>query len=285
MNIRGLAPIPNRAMVETAFGGKALVDKAIGGKAFGEELFDEDGFESLVVGDDVILDLTVDPPAIELGARRQALDTTPQNRKARTAVRVVDVVGAVILLVLASPVILVLWLTVRLSSPGAGFYRSARVGHGRPDFKALKFRTMVIDAEDRLQAVLAADHVARAHYERYAKLYDDPRVTPIGRVLRRTSLDELPQLWNVLRGDMSLVGPRPWLPSEPARYGAARATVERVKPGLTGLWQVSGRSHLSFDERILLDVEYATSRNTWGDLVILMRTVWHLLRPGSNGAY
>ncbi len=241
--------------------------------------------ESLSVGDDVVLDLTVEPAVIELGTQRQALATAPQTTAAKVAVRIFDIVGAIVVLLAVSPVIFVLWLAVRLSSPGPGFYGSTRVGHGRPDFKALKFRTMVIDAEARLQQVLAADPEARAHYERYAKLYDDPRVTPVGRVLRKTSLDELPQLWNVLRGDMSLVGPRPWLPSEPARYGAARPTVERVKPGLTGLWQVSGRSHLSFDERILLDVRYATTRTLHGDIVLMFRTVWHLMRPGHNGAY
>ncbi|MDA3041287.1 MAG: sugar transferase [Actinomycetota bacterium] len=211
--------------------------------------------------------------------------STPQTTAAKVAVRAFDLIGSVLLLLIASPVILILWLAVRLSSPGPGFYLSARVGHGRRDFKALKFRTMVIDAVERLQAVLTDDPEARAHYERYAKLYDDPRVTPVGRVLRRTSLDELPQLWNVLRGDMSLVGPRPWLPSEPARYGAARSTVERVKPGLTGLWQVSGCSHLSFDERILLDVRYASGRTIRGDIALLFRTIWHLMRPGNNGAY
>jgi exopolysaccharide production protein ExoY len=240
---------------------------------------------SLFVGDDVVLDLTSDPPVIELGLRRQTLVAGPQGPLARLSVRVLDVTGATLLLVAAGPLITLIWLAVRLTSPGPGFYLSARDGHGRRPFRALKFRTMVIDAEERLQALLTADPEVRAHYERYAKLYDDPRVTPIGRLLRRSSLDELPQLWNVLRGDMSLVGPRPWLPSEPARYGAARATVERVKPGLTGLWQVSGRSHLSFDERILLDVEYATTRTLRGDLRILARTVAHLLRPGSNGAY
>ncbi len=251
----------------------------------GFDPIDQRARSSLNVGDAVVLDLTVDPPVIELGPRRQRLLATPQPMAARVTTRLLDVLGSSALLVLASPLILAIWAAVRLTSPGPGFYRSARVGHGRPDFKALKFRTMVVDAEERLQQVLGADPEARAHYERYAKLYDDPRVTPIGRRLRRTSLDELPQLWNVLRGDMSLVGPRPWLPSEPDRYGAAQATVQRVKPGLTGLWQVSGRSHLSFDERILLDVQYATSRTFRGDVVLLLRTVVHLLRPGSNGAY
>jgi exopolysaccharide production protein ExoY len=234
---------------------------------------------------EVIVDLTCDPPAIEFRGRRLVLDETRPLPKAERRRRIFDVTAAGFGLVVSAPVIGLLWLGVKASSRGPGFYRSARVARDGGQFEAIKLRTMRVDADDLLPQLLATDPLARAEYERSAKLTNDPRTTALGRVLRKTSMDELPQLWNVLRGDISLVGPRPCLPDEPDRYGAALSTVLRVKPGLTGLWQVSGRSDLSFDERVVLDVEYATTRSLGGDLRIIGRTIAQLLRPHRHGAY
>ncbi len=144
---------------------------------------------------------------------------------------------------------------------------------------------MFVDADERLASLLASDPEIRATYEKFSKLPHDPRVTAVGAWLRTLSLDELPQLWNVLRGDMSIVGPRPKLPHERELYGDLFAIVCRVKPGLTGLWQVSGRSALDFEQRIVLDVRYALTRTLGQDLSICARTVGQLLRPSRDSAH
>ena len=140
-------------------------------------------------------------------------------------------------------------------------------------FSCVKFRTMVPDAEALLQRMLEEDAGLREEYSRYHKLRRDPRVTRIGRLLRKTSLDELPQLWNVLRGEMSLVGPRPYLPRESEEVGLARSEILRAPPGITGPWQVAGRNHASFGERVEKDAYYVRDWSVWLDLVILARTV------------
>lgn len=158
-----------------------------------------------------------------------------------------------------------------------------RVGrHGRP-FKCLKFRTMANNANERLAALLASDPVARAEWEANQKLENDPRVTCIGALLRKSSLDELPQFWNVLRGDMALVGPRPIVANEAHHYGEHYAEYLSVKPGVTGLWQVSGRSDTTYSERVALDVDYIRNRPFKRDLGILLRTVGVVLsRSGAK---
>ncbi len=147
------------------------------------------------------------------------------------------------------------------------------MGQGGRCFRVLKFRTMHVGAHERLHEVLDRDPQARAEYEQYAKLKDDPRVTRVGRLLRRTSLDELPQLWNVLRGEMSLVGPRAYMPGELPRMNGRARTIGRAMPGVTGLWQVSGRNHLTFEERIDLDRRYVQNWSLSLDLYLLARTV------------
>jgi lipopolysaccharide/colanic/teichoic acid biosynthesis glycosyltransferase len=142
---------------------------------------------------------------------------------------------------------------------------------------------MYVDAEKRLPELLDGDAAARDEYERYARITRDPRVTPIGRFLRRFSLDELPQLWNVLRGDMALVGPRPYLPDEAGKVGAYLDTIVRVRPGMTGLWQVSGRAELPFRERNVLDEYYIRNWSLWMDLSIVVRTLRAV--TGGRGAY
>jgi lipopolysaccharide/colanic/teichoic acid biosynthesis glycosyltransferase len=148
-----------------------------------------------------------------------------------------------------------------------------RVGQGGRVFPCLKFRTMVRNSEQALQNLLSTDPMARSEWERDCKLSNDPRITPIGKILRKTSLDELPQLFNVLRGDMNLVGPRPIMLSELPRYGQVRGHYLSVKPGMTGLWQVSGRNTTSYEERVQLDRHYVEQRSGWMDVGILFKTL------------
>ncbi|WP_428926305.1 sugar transferase [Marinibacterium sp. SX1] len=176
-------------------------------------------------------------------------------------------------LIVLAPVMGLIALAIRLSTGEKVFFSHDRVGLGGRPFGCLKFRTMVPDAQSRLDLILASDPVARAEWVEDFKFERDSRVTRIGRILRKTSLDELPQLINVLRGDMSLVGPRPITRTEAARYGRDYQSYIRVRPGLTGLWQVSGRSDTTYDERIALDVAYVRHATLGTDLQILARTV------------
>lgn len=190
-------------------------------------------------------------------------------------------VAGTALLLLAIPM-LIIALMVRADG-GRAMFSHARVGLGGRLFGCLKFRSMVPDAEARLNALLATDEAARTEWAETRKLRNDPRVTPIGRFLRATSLDELPQLINVLKGDMSLVGPRPVQAQElAAYYGAAAEHYQSVRPGITGPWQVSGRNETSYDRRVALDVAYATQPSLMQDLRILLRTpAVVLLRRGA----
>ncbi|WUJ26937.1 sugar transferase [Micromonospora sp. NBC_00389] len=206
----------------------------------------------------------------------------PRLKGGRRVVKAVfDRVSALLLLILAAPVLLAIALLVRLNPDAGGpaIFHQVRVGkNGRP-FIIYKFRTMYVDAEDRLEELLSPNETDGGLF----KMRDDPRVTPVGRWLRRLSLDELPQLVNVLKGDMSLVGPRPPLPREVAGYPADMRRRLVVKPGLTGLWQVSGRSDLSWEESIRLDLSYVENWSLAMDMAILVRTLSAVVR--SSGAY
>jgi lipopolysaccharide/colanic/teichoic acid biosynthesis glycosyltransferase len=164
-------------------------------------------------------------------------------------------------------------------------YSQRRIGRGYKGFGCLKFRTMRKDADRLLASVLASDPALQAEFERDHKLKDDPRITPIGKLLRRSSLDELPQFINVLKGQMSVVGPRPIVWDELPRYGASMDEVLAVRPGLTGLWQVSGRNNISYDNRVQLDLAYVRHRTVWLDIRILILTVGVILLPMDRGAY
>lgn len=194
------------------------------------------------------------------------------NVYARVGKRALDIILSVIFLVMALPVILLVLLIASLDGH-APIYGHVRIGRrGRP-FKCLKVRTMVPDAEKHLRRFLQDNPQAAEEWKQRQKLTYDPRITSIGRFLRITSLDELPQLWNVLRGDMSLVGPRPVTAEEILRYEDARHVVLSVRPGVTGAWQVSGRNRVGYDERILLDVDYVKSMSLGRDMKILLSTV------------
>ena len=203
------------------------------------------------------------------------------NPSVRRAKRALDLAATLAGGVLVLPLLLVLCLLVRLESGGPVFYRAERMGRDGNLFSCLKFRTMVPDAEAVLLRMLEEDAAAREEYSMYHKLRHDPRVTRVGRLLRKTSLDELPQLWNVLRGEMSLVGPRPYLPRESEEIGATQSEILRVYPGITGPWQVSGRSGTSFAERIEIDAHYVRNWSIWLDIVLLARTVRTLVRDRS----
>jgi lipopolysaccharide/colanic/teichoic acid biosynthesis glycosyltransferase len=198
----------------------------------------------------------------------------------------IDLVVALGLIILVAPLLLLLWLLVRLTSRGPALFRQERLGRERKPFTVLKFRTMHIGNDDRIHrdyvtGLLSADAAAPAGDSGLFKLDADPRVTRVGAWLRRTSLDELPQLFNVLRGEMSLVGPRPVLPWEARLFSEAYQRRFAVKPGITGLWQVSGRSRLSMRTALELDVEYVLRRSLALDLSILLRTGPALFRGGA----
>ena len=218
--------------------------------------------------------------------RRDNVMIRLQNRHRRLSSRFikrsVDLVLGILLVVVLSPVLGVLALLVRRDG-GQAVFSHERIGEGGRRFKCLKFRTMVCDAEQRLQSLLDSDPDAALSWERDHKLKDDPRITSIGRFLRKTSLDELPQLLNVLRGEMSLVGPRPIVADEIIRYGVAYDYYRQARPGMTGLWQISGRNDVSYAERVRLDVWYARNWSPWLDIVLLFKTFPIVFRR--DGAY
>ncbi len=185
--------------------------------------------------------------------------------------------------ILLFPLLCGLAYRIRRDSPGPALFRQERIGRNGRRFMVYKFRTMVLDAEERLAAHLAANPDARAEWEATQKLKDDPRITGVGAFLRRTSLDELPQIINVLRGEMSLVGPRPIVEDEIARYGEYFTLYGRVRPGITGLWQVCGRNNLPYPDRVSLDRHYICNWSLWMDLSIIIRTIPEVLR--CSGAY
>jgi exopolysaccharide biosynthesis polyprenyl glycosylphosphotransferase len=194
------------------------------------------------------------------------------STSSRIAKRTVDLLGATIGLVLLSPLFAVAAIAIRLNSTGPVLFRQERIGRGQTPFTILKFRTMVVDAEDR-KAEVAHLNAHLSTDGRMFKIPDDPRITSVGRVLRKYSIDELPQLWNVLRGDMSLVGPRPLIPHEHQYVNDWGLRRLDLTPGLTGLWQVFGRSEIPFSEMLVLDYLYVTNWTLWGDIKLVFRTV------------
>jgi exopolysaccharide biosynthesis polyprenyl glycosylphosphotransferase len=194
--------------------------------------------------------------------------------------RLFDVVISAILLVLLLPIFLAVGLAIRLEDPGPILFKQQRVGRWGKLFTMWKFRSMYTDAEERKTELLASNEMAGGVI---FKMKDDPRVTRVGRVIRKTSIDELPQLWNVLKGDMSLVGPRPPVPQEVDEYSLSDRRRLEVIPGITCIWQVSGRSDIPFDQQVELDVQYIQSQSFWTDIKLLLKTVPALLF--GTGAY
>lgn len=236
------------------------------------------------------LGLMIAPSLVDVAGPRVAMSpvaglpllqvSAPTFGGARWAVKaLLDRSGGLLLIVLAAIPMLLIGLVVRLTSPGPALFVQERVGLGMRSFRMYKFRSMYVDAEQRLDGLLAQNEGDGVRF----KLREDPRVTAVGRFLRRYSLDELPQLFNVVKGDMSLVGPRPPLAREVEHWESNVERRQLVKPGLTGLWQVSGRSDLSWEESVRLDLYYVENWSLGGDFIILARTLYSIIRP--RGAY
>ncbi|MDJ0593674.1 MAG: sugar transferase [Pleurocapsa sp. MO_226.B13] len=201
------------------------------------------------------------------------------------AKRIFDIVFALLFLIVFSPVYLILMVLIALNSQGPIFYVQQRVGKNHQLFKCIKFRTMVNNADEMLEAIVQDSDQMRQEFRDSFKLKQDPRITKIGKFLRLTSLDEFPQFWNVLKGEMSVVGPRPLVPEELPKYGRKINTVLQIRPGITGLWQVSGRNDIPYPKRVQIDVYYATSHNWLLDLWIIYKTIGVVIFPRNNGAY
>nr|WP_269623516.1 sugar transferase [Prochlorococcus marinus] len=208
-----------------------------------------------------------------------------QCRYDRTLKRTGDIIFSIIVLIFGSPFFLLIALLVKLSSRGPVLYFQERVGRDFIPFGCIKFRTMHPEAESLLENLLERDPLLKDEFEKDFKLRNDPRITPIGKFLRRSSLDELPQFINVLKGDMSVVGPRPIVENEIERYGVNISEFASVRPGITGLWQVSGRNNLTYKRRIMLDLLYVRKRNFLMDIRIFIRTFGVLILPMDRGAY
>lgn len=231
--------------------------------------------------------------AAEPAVTFRALDLRPEQPKAAAVfpaqtstelmLRALDVLLSLLLLIFLLPPLLSIYLAIWLNGDGPVLFGQQRIGMGGRSFRCLKFRTMVTDAERRLQELLASDADARAEWARDQKLRADPRITSVGRFLRRTSLDELPQIFNVLKGEMSLVGPRPIVSAEIARYGRYFAEYKTVRPGVSGLWQISGRNDVSYRRRVALDVFYARRRSLSLYIGVVARTPGRVLL--STGCY
>jgi Undecaprenyl-phosphate galactose phosphotransferase WbaP len=191
--------------------------------------------------------------------------------------RLVDLVGSLILLVFFSPVFLILAILILIESSRPIFYTQERLGRGKQAYAAIKFRSMVNNAENILMDFLNENPEAMAEYQEFHKLTDDPRITKVGKFLRKYSLDELPQLFNVIKGDMSLVGPRAYMPSELDEIGEFSGIIFRVRPGMTGWWQVMGRQTTTFQARLRMDEYYISNWSLWMDLYIFYKTIWVVL--------
>lgn len=210
-------------------------------------------------------------------------DKEHTKKLSQVGYRVFDVVFAILTLILLFPLLLVLLISIKLSSEGPIFYKQKRIGQYGRYFYLFKFRTMMCDADEYLFDLLDKNEELRFEYAKSHKLKADPRVTRIGRFLRRTSLDELPQLINVLRGEMSVVGPRPIVDMEVPKYGNYSVELFSVRPGITGLWQVSGRSDTTYEERVFFDTTYIRNKSFGLNLHIILLTIPAIIRQ--KGAY
>ena len=205
------------------------------------------------------------------------------NRGYKISKRIVEIA----LIILSSPLSLIFFvlitIAIKLNSPGPVFYKQKRIGYDGKELWVLKFRTMQQNADKIITQYLENNPAYRAEWEENFKLREDPRITSLGKILRQTSFDELPQIWNVLKGEMSLVGPRPIVQNEIPLYGEYFEIYKQVKPGITGLWQISGRNDLPYQERVLLDVYYIQNWSVWLDIHILMHTFLAVIQR--RGAY
>lgn len=209
-------------------------------------------------------------------------NVSPEHGVSSAFKRATDIIIASIALIILLPALIVIALIVRIGDGGPILFHHRRIGRDGKEFKCVKFRSMNVDAELELPRILSDCPKARAEWRANQKIENDPRITKIGKFLRKASLDELPQLINVIRGDMSIVGPRPIVRSEIEKYGEFFPYYCAVRPGLTGLWQVSGRSGTTYEDRVQLDVKYVTEWSYWNDVKILGKTIPAVLK--SDGA-
>ncbi len=209
--------------------------------------------------------------------RRQLLHKSSQIKK-----RIFDLALTSFLMLLSVPLFLIIAVLIKLDSRGKVFFMQERVGAGDTKFKVIKFRTMFVDAEERLQELINKDQNKKREWEVYHKISNDPRITPVGRFLRKYSLDELPQLWNILRGEMSLIGPRALMPWEKYQMNGYESFILQVKPGLTGLWQVTDRNNTTFEERLPINVYYIRNWSIFLDIYIVARTIY-VVMAGEGG--
>ncbi|MFM2304972.1 MAG: hypothetical protein RLZZ135_2384 [Cyanobacteriota bacterium] len=207
------------------------------------------------------------------------------SKSSDIAKRVFDIVFSLLVLIVCAPVYLVLAMAIAYTSSGSVFYIQERVGKNYRRFGCIKFRTMIPNADRLLDQMMAESEDLRQEFSENFKLKQDPRITKIGKLLRMTNLDEFPQFINVLKGEMSVVGPRPLVPEEIERYGTAIDRILTISPGVTGLWQVSGRNDIPYADRIRIDVRYVKRRNLWLDLQIVLKTIYLMAMPNKNGAY
>jgi len=216
-----------------------------------------------------------EPPSVQTQGRFISAD--PME------IRFLDILGSLVALILFAPLMFLIAIAIFIANPGPIFFKQQRIGRHGKMFGCYKFRTMAVDAEARLQAVLDADPAARLEWSRDHKLRNDPRIVGIGKFLRKSSLDELPQLFNVLKGEMSLVGPRPIVAAEREKYGRYIAYYCMVRPGITGLWQINGRNDVDYRRRVAFDVVYARKSRTADYVRILVLTIPCVL--ASRGSY
>ena len=196
-----------------------------------------------------------------------------------------DILFSLSALIIFLPLYLLLSFLIAVSSPGPIFYFQERAGKNFKKFKCIKFRTMVKNADEVLESIMASSPQIKAEFEHNFKLRKDPRITSIGKFLRLTSLDEFPQFWNVLKGDMSVVGPRPLVTDELCKYGDKIGKVLTIRPGITGLWQVSGRNDIPYPQRVQIDIYYVNYHNWTMDVWIIFKTIGIIIFPKNNGAY
>ena len=261
-----IRPLAETALQETATALAARIRRDLGRSLSPEDL------NSCTIRCEIYSPIAIPSQLLEVVSHRK-----PHHMVRDAAKRLLDIIGSGVLLLALSPVFLIVSALVKLTSRGPVLFPQERIGSGGRSFTMMKFRTMHVNADPKIHQQYVENFIqsggAIGTGERVFKIVNDPRVTPIGHFLRRSSLDELPQFWNVLKGEMSLVGPRPPLPYEVARYkNWHRRRLVEAKPGLTGLWQVTGRSTTTFDEMVRLDLRYAKSCSVWTDLKILAAT-------------
>lgn len=221
------------------------------------------------VSDEEILQENVTSVTNKIEKNKKTKDTIYKFIK-----RTIDILASIVGIILLLPMTIIIWIAnILVKDKGPVFFKQERIGKDGEFFKIYKYRSMVVDADDKLSKYLAENEEARAEYKKYKKLKEDPRITKVGKFIRNTSIDEFPQFINVLKGQMTLVGPRPYLPREIKDMGESFDEIIKVKPGLTGLWQVNGRSETTFEDRLRIDKEYVQKRGMKLDTKIFIWTI------------